>query len=191
MYANTFLRLISEDDSNNCFFIDEVGFQLSIRRTRGRSLIGTRATTTVPGLRSNNINACAIISKHGILHYKLERTAYNTTKFSEFLNEVFEKFEELNIRNACLIIYNASFHKTPQIAAIIRNRGHRFLLLPPYSPFLNPIENLFSLWKEHIRQGTPQTTEQLFSLIHMAVSLITRQNCRNYYTRMIGFLLRA
>ncbi|KRH94066.1 transposase, partial [Pseudoloma neurophilia] len=65
------------------------------------------------------------------------------------------------------------------------------LLLPPYSPFLNTIENLFSQWKENIRQGTPQTTEQLFSLIHMAVSLITRQNCRNYYTRMIGFLLQA
>ncbi|KRH93264.1 putative transposase [Pseudoloma neurophilia] len=188
MYANTFLRLISEDDGNNCFFIDEVGFQLSIRRTRGRSLIGICATTTVQGLRSNNINACAIISKHGILHYKLERTAYNTTKFSEFLNEVFEKFEELNIRNACLIMDNASFHETPQIAAIIRNRGHRILLLPPYSPFLNPIEHLFSQWKEHIRQGTPQTTEQNFSLIHMAVSLITWQNCRNYYTRMIGVL---
>ncbi|KRH93132.1 putative transposable element, partial [Pseudoloma neurophilia] len=65
------------------------------------------------------------------------------------------------------------------------------LLLPPYSPFLNPIENLFSHWKENIRQGTPQTTEQLLSLINMPVFLITRQNCRNYYTRMIGFLLQA
>ncbi|KRH93503.1 hypothetical protein M153_8180002714, partial [Pseudoloma neurophilia] len=89
MYANTFLRVISKDDGNNCFFIDEVDFQLSICRTRGRSRLGTLATTTVPGLRNKNINACAIISKHGILHYKLERTAYNTTKFSEFLDEVF------------------------------------------------------------------------------------------------------
>ncbi|KRH91812.1 hypothetical protein M153_236760002, partial [Pseudoloma neurophilia] len=84
MYANTFLRLISEDDGNNCFFIDEVGFQLSIRRTRGISLIGTRATTTVPGLRSNDINACAIISKHEILHYKLERTLIIQQNFPSF-----------------------------------------------------------------------------------------------------------
>ncbi|KRH94407.1 uncharacterized protein M153_2700007845 [Pseudoloma neurophilia] len=98
MYANTFLRFIFEDHGNNCFFIDEVGFQFIICRTRDRS--GTRATTTVPGLRINNINACAIISKHGILHYKLERKAYNTTIFQEFINEFFGKMVDLNMRNA-------------------------------------------------------------------------------------------
>ena len=36
----------------------------------------------------------------------------------------------------------------------------------------------------------PQSTEQLLSLIHIAVSYISSQNCNNYYTRMIGHLLR-
>ncbi|KRH92763.1 hypothetical protein M153_2935000714, partial [Pseudoloma neurophilia] len=86
------------------FLSRRVRFEWIICCTRNRS--GTRATTTVPGLRSNNINLCAIISKHGILRYKLERTAYDTTIFSTFLNEVFEKFDDLNIRNARLIMDN-------------------------------------------------------------------------------------
>ncbi|KRH92159.1 hypothetical protein M153_10655000863 [Pseudoloma neurophilia] len=75
MYEKTFLRLIIEDDGNNYFFVDKLCFQLSIPRTRDRSLRGTRETTTLPGVRSTNIDACAIISKHGILHYKLERNS--------------------------------------------------------------------------------------------------------------------
>jgi transposase len=46
---------------------------------------------------------------------------------------------------------NVAFHKNAGVRSNIERRGNRLLLLPPYSPFLNPIENLFSKWKEIIR----------------------------------------
>ena len=39
-----------------------------------------------------------------------------------------------------------------------RSYGHRVLYLPPYSPFLNPIENMFSKWKEYVRRERPGTS---------------------------------
>jgi transposase len=35
---------------------------------------------------------------------------------------------------------NVPFHKNMKVKNIIEAAGHNILLLPPYSPFLNPIE---------------------------------------------------
>lgn len=40
-----------------------------------------------------------------------------------------------------------------------------FLFLPAYSPFLNPIENMFSKWKNITRRATPQNENELLSAI--------------------------
>lgn len=40
-----------------------------------------------------------------------------------------------------VVMDNASFHKRLDIQNAIRGAGHIFLLLPPYSPQLNPIEH--------------------------------------------------
>ena len=49
-YARNFLQLVSTVDQNRFVFIDEVGFCVSMRARRGRSLQGTRAVQVVSGL---------------------------------------------------------------------------------------------------------------------------------------------
>jgi hypothetical protein len=55
-YASNFLSLLSEEYRENTFFIDEVGFNVSMRSKRGRSLVGTPATQIVPTIGSRNIS---------------------------------------------------------------------------------------------------------------------------------------
>jgi transposase len=43
---------------------------------------------------------------------------------------------------------NIRFHRSVVIRVGIESKGHVLLFIPPYSPFLNPIENLFSKWKQ-------------------------------------------
>src|SRR3546814_4728010 len=43
-----------------------------------------------------------------------------------------------------VILDNLSSHKKPAVRAAIRARGARLLFLPPYSPDLNPIEQVFA-----------------------------------------------
>ena len=39
------------------------------------------------------------------------------------------------------------------------------LFLPPYTPQFNPIENMFSKWKQLVRRNAPRDSEHLNQLI--------------------------
>jgi transposase len=41
-------------------------------------------------------------------------------------------------------MHNLSSHKGPRARQLIETAGARLLLLPPYSPDFNPIENAFA-----------------------------------------------
>lgn len=54
---------------------------------------------------------------------------------------------------------NVAFHKTNTVKQFAEENNIRLEYLPPYSPFFNPIENLFSKWKD-IVQRARQINEQ-------------------------------
>ncbi len=46
---------------------------------------------------------------------------------------------------------NASFHRAPELQAMIQILGRELLFLPPYSPELNPIELSYSWLKREVK----------------------------------------
>jgi hypothetical protein len=46
-----------------------------------------------------------------------------------------------------VVVDNASTHMDPRVRAAIKREGAILLYLPPYSPELNPIEKMFSVYK--------------------------------------------
>jgi hypothetical protein len=61
IYLNNFMRILSDVDDTKFFFVDEVGFNVSMRTKCGRSTVGSKAVQTVQGLRTRNISVCSII----------------------------------------------------------------------------------------------------------------------------------
>ena len=51
-----------------------------------------------------------------------------------------------------VIMYNASFHKSPYLKSIIENAGCNLLYLPSYSPDFNPIEHRWPGIKDSFRK---------------------------------------
>jgi transposase len=47
----------------------------------------------------------------------------------------------------------------------MRRRGASFLLPPPYSPDLNPIEMVFSILKAQVRKTAARTVDELWKAI--------------------------
>ena len=76
-YANRFFNVLSDIDETRLYFVDKVGFNISMRSKCGRSLRGTNAVQTVAGIRSRNISACCSITK--------KATPYNTITFTSIL----------------------------------------------------------------------------------------------------------
>lgn len=191
LYASKFLQFVSECDGENFIFVDEVGFNVSMRCRRGRSLKGTRAVHIVPTIRSRNISICSAITKNGHFYDEKSTKPFNSESFASFLERLFEKIETFHIINPILILDNVRFHKVLAIRNKCEENGVRILFLPPYSPFLNPIENMFAQWKEYTRQGNVENEDQLFCTINSSLEKISGEHCRNYYTRMMSFIAKC
>lgn len=59
---------------------------------------------------------------------------------------------------------------------LIESRGARLLLLPPYSPDYNPIEQAISKIKQALQTMARRDVEALFEAIGQALTLITPQD---------------
>ena len=190
-YANDFVQILSVLDDSKLFFIDEIGFNVSMRTRRGRSLVGTRAVHNVTAIRARNISVCCAMNKNGIFEYLAQTTGFNTNSFVSFINVVLDRMTTSNISEAVFVMDNVPFHKCSIISEIITAAGHRVMYLPPYSPFLNPIENMFSKWKQHVRSLRAQNEAQLLLNIENAANTISEDDCKNCYRHMLSFLPRC
>ncbi|CAM5386753.1 Transposase OS=Sphingobium scionense OX=1404341 GN=GGQ90_003299 PE=4 SV=1 [Sphingobium scionense] len=64
-----------------------------------------------------------------------------------------------------VIMDNLSSHKRLAIRAAIRGAQARLLFLPPYSPDLNPIEQVFVKLKHLMRKAAERTHEAIWRRI--------------------------
>ncbi|MGA0600251.1 transposase, partial [Caulobacter sp. KR2-114] len=64
--------------------------------------------------------------------------------------------------------------------AAIRAVGAHLIFLPPYSPDLNPIEQVFSKLKHLMRKAQPRTVEQTWRSAGALLDRFTAKECSNY-----------
>lgn len=161
--------------------IDETGFQVAMRRTRGRSRAGTPAIMKVPAKKTRNITVIAAISFNTVIHYKILDGNGNEERFIQFLQEL----TNLLIGDVyTLVMDNVRFHRTDNVRNLVQNAGHELKYLPPYSPFFNPIEYLFSQWKGFVRQSAPENEPDLLNAINSVHEVVSVQNLQNYFNQV-------
>lgn len=184
-------RMMLEMDANKMIFIDEMGVNCSMRRRFGRAPKGETPKKNVTSIRSKNISIAAAITKTELLYFKIREGAYNTEHFVLFINDLIEKLRERYLSNMLIICDNVPFHKSVIINNIIAENGHKLIFLPPYSPQLNPIEEVFSSWKERIRSLNCENHDSLFQAIHNSSAHISSAQCEAYFRHMHSFLVKA
>ncbi|XP_042083260.1 uncharacterized protein LOC121815625 [Haplochromis burtoni] len=152
-YVQRVMELEANQAPHEFIYIDEAGFNLAKRRRRGRNVIGKRATVDVPGQRGANITMCAAIANAGLLLHKCQVGPYNTERLLAFLNDLHQRLvpeqgqEGENMRTFVITWDNVAFHHSQAITTWFEVHPRLVsLFLPPYSPFLNPIEEFFSAW---------------------------------------------
>ena len=75
---------------------------------------------------------------------------------------------------------NLGSHKGKAVCKAIRAVGARLLFLPPYSPDLNPIEQVFAKLKHLLRLAQARNTDDLWRRIGKLLDNFTPQECQNY-----------
>jgi transposase len=80
-----------------------------------------------------------------------------------------------------VILDNLGSHKGQAVRAAIRAAGARMLFLPPYSPDLNPIEQVFAKLKTLLRKAAERSVEATWKRIGSLLDAFPPHECANYF----------
>jgi transposase len=124
---------------------------------------------------------CCAIKYGKIIGYKLyekEKGGINNIKFNKFYDDFIKNKYEDNL----LILDNARFHKSKDVIDNITKSKNKIIYSLPYNPNLNPIENLFSQIKSHVKNKSPDNFEELKKTIDNIIKYkITKDHLKNYF----------
>ena len=79
-----------------------------------------------------------------------------------------------------VILDNLGSHKGLAVRSAIRAAGAHLLFLPPYSPDLNPIEQVFAKLKHFLRKAQERSIDDICNRIASLLDMFTPQECANY-----------
>src|SRR3954447_22283888 len=80
-----------------------------------------------------------------------------------------------------VIMDNIGSHKRPAVRKAIRAAGAKLLFLPPYSPDLNPIEQVFAKIKKLLRKACESTVEATWKKIGEFARRVQRPGMRQLF----------
>ncbi|XP_048581595.1 uncharacterized protein LOC125561377 [Nematostella vectensis] len=127
-------------------FVDECGYNIWAARSHGRARQGERAYRQVCGQRGRNITVTMAISPiNGLVFHSAIIGGMNAQRFSDFLTQA-----RLNLDPDEMVIFiydGAPPHRNPAVPG----PNTELKMLPPYSPFLNIVEQAISSLKAAIK----------------------------------------
>ena len=164
-------------DPANFVFLDETGASTNMVRRygwspRGQRLVDAaphghwRTTTFVAGLRATGIVAPLVLDgpmTGGTFQAYVEQFLAPTLSPGDVV-----------------AMDNLAAHKVAGVREAIAAAGASILYLPPYSPDLNPIEQVFAKLQTLLRKAAARTREALWTAIGGLLNNFSPQECQNY-----------
>ena len=135
-------------------YIDESEFNIFTRRSKGRAPLGQRVHRVV-ATHGRNVNITLAISPDmGLVHHVIEQRTVTRATSQAFINELLWSswLHIVLINEEVVIIFDgARPHLNIVVPPEFQDRFH-VVMLPPYCPFFNPIEQAHSCLKSAIKQ---------------------------------------
>jgi transposase len=158
-------------------FIDETWAKTNMVRLRGRSERGTRLVDTTPQGHWKTSTFIAALTQDGLLAPGLFDGAINGDLFLAYVEQV---LVPALTAGDIVIMDNLSSHKKAAIRRAIEAAGATLLFLPPYSPDLNPIEQVFAKLKGLLRAMALRTVDALWKALGSITDCVSPQECKNF-----------
>ena len=135
-------------------FIDETGCdRRDLIRKKGYSIRGKPAVKHKLLVRGEHISVIAAISTKGLLDVKICRGGVDSDTFYDFINKnLLPYLCPFDSNHSVVILDNCKIHHSQEAMHAIQECGALVHFLPPYSPDLNPIENVFSKFKTALKE---------------------------------------
>jgi transposase len=172
-----FLAAIAGIDPERRVFVDESGARTSMTRTHGRAPVGERVHGAVPGHWDSVTLICAL-RLSGVTAPVVFQGATDTPAFQSYVEQVL--VPELQPDDV-VIWDNLKPHKAKVVVAAVEQAGAVVVPLPPSSPDLTPIEEMFSKVKGALRSAAARSTSALYVAIGSALHEVSPQDILGWF----------
>ena len=165
-------------DPARLVFIDETWTKTNMAPLRGWSPRGARMIAKAPWGHWNTMTFIAALRHDRIEAPWLLDGPINAEAFRTYVeNELVPTLGPGDI----VVADNLNSHKGKPVRAAIRQAGARLLLLPKYSPDLNPIEQVFAKLKHLLRKAAARSQDAVSNQIAKLLDTYTPEECANYF----------
>ena len=139
------------------------------RRNYGRSRTGERSTkvTIINGCKKANLIS-AVSPSLGWVYHENTHDNVNAERFECFIGNLINSLKANHPgEKFAFILDNAPIHRKNALATLCINAGIVLIFLPPYSPFLNPIERCFSKIKSQVKKWLGANNDKILATTSM------------------------
>lgn len=158
-------------------FLDETAAATNMARLYGRCRSGERLVGSVPHGHWKTTTFVAGLRASGIVTPLVLDGPMTGERFLAYVEQMLAP----SITPGDVVVMdNLAAHKVAGVREAIRAAGASVLYLPPYSPDLNPIEQLFAKLKSLLRTAAARTRDALWEAVGRAIGEFLQPECRNY-----------
>jgi transposase len=164
-------------DPARLVFIDETWAKTNMTRTHGRCARGKRLVAKAPHGRWRTLTFLAALRSDRITAPCVFDGPINGRSFLAYVEQLLVPTLKAG---DIVVMDNLGSHKGRAVRRAIRQVGAKLFFLPPYSPDLNPIEQVFAKLKTLLRKAAERTVEATWQRIGSLLGHFTPTECANY-----------
>jgi transposase len=158
-------------------FVDETGVTTAMTPAYGRAPRGERVESSAPA-SWESVTVIAAMGLGGVRAPMAIEGAINAATFLIYVEQILVPA----LRRGDVVIFdNLASHLSPAVSEAIERAGASVLPLPPYSPDFNPIEEMFSKFKEFLRRVGARAKEHLYDAIGEGLREVTPEDILGWF----------
>ena len=165
-------------DPARLVFVDETWAKTNMTRTHGRCARGQRLVAKVPHGHWTTLTFIAALRCDAVTAPFVIDGPINGDWFLAWTKQVLAP----TLREGDVVVLdNLASHKGRAVRRAIRAAGAHLIFLPPYSPDLNPIEQVFSKLKTLLKKANARTVEETWRRIGTLLDHFSPAECSHYF----------
>src|SRR5947199_7991720 len=168
-------------------FVDETGVTTAMTPAYGRAPKGERVESSAPA-SWESVTVIAAMGLDGVRAPLAFEGALNAITFQTYVERVLVPALH---RGDVVVFDNLSSHLSPEVFEAIERAGASVLPLPPYSPDFNPIEEMFSKFKEFLRRIGARAKEHLYEAIGEGLREVTPRDILGWFGHAGSCVMQA
>ena len=173
-------------DPRRLVFVDECGANTAMTRTYGRAPVGQRVYTDTPGHWDSITLTCGL-RLSGVTAALAFPGATHTDWFENSVADVLVP----ELQPGDVVVWdNPKPHLSDEAVEAVEEAGARVVPLPPYSPDLTPIEEMFSKVKNAMRSAAARTTETVYAAFGSALHDVTIEDIAGWFQDRAAYAMQ-